>query len=98
MAGTPVRLTAVEVNAVEVEICTSYDTAPAMGVQVKMGVLEIPVALSAGNCRVGTDKMLPPGGTTGADVVNEKTLDQGLIPPELEAFTPIIGCSICKSA
>jgi hypothetical protein len=62
--------------------------APGIGVHVKIGVLEIPVALSAGNCKVGTDKMLPTGGgVTTVAVANEYTADQGPIPAEFDAFT-----------
>jgi hypothetical protein len=62
--------------------------APGIVVHVKIGVLEIPVALSAGNCKFGTDKMLPTGGgLTTSVVVKEKTFDHAPVPDAFVAFT-----------
>jgi len=77
---TPLWLNTMFENSESVATCTPYEVAPVEALQLRVGLMEIPVALFSGEAKAGADGM-------ATTVVKLQTVDQPLVPPALVAFT-----------
>ena len=64
-----------------VETCNRYEVAPLEGFQLKVGLVETPVAMSAGEASSGA------AGAAPTTVVKLQTPEYALVPPAFVAFT-----------
>ena len=80
VAVIPLWLTTVVEKDETVETCSPYDVAPLEALQVRVGLVEIPVAPFDGDASVGAA-----GGAIA--VMKLHAAEYGLVPPAFEAFT-----------
>ena len=76
----PLESTTVVENDGLVDTCNLYDVAPLEAFQLKLGLVETPVAPLAGEANAGAE-------SAATVVVKLHTLDQALVLPALVAFT-----------